>query len=239
MKKTAIVTGGVRRLGGLISQHLLDLGYSVISINLHKYDVNEFPILNHPDFRSYQLDLTKSSQNDIQHFIHSFSQETDWCLLINNASIFYKTSFSELTEDQLDTFYHIHIKIPLFLSQTLSTKFLQSQQEKCDIINILDVGANLFWTKYFAYSLTKNGMIHLTKLLAKELGPKIKVNGILPGWMMLDSGQNNLMTNYHKNFTVSQEPGDPKEVINLIDFIIQSKFTTGSLFTIDSGRSLL
>lgn len=235
MKKTAIISGGVRRLGGEISRHLLDSGYQVFSINSVTYFADEFPILKHPDFKSIQLNLETATKQDLENSLHEISQVD---LLVNNASIMEETPFNEITDEIWERFFSINLKSVFFLSQTLSKK-MKKQTSESNIINIIDSGGDLLWTKYFVYNLTKNNLLHLTKLLAKELAPEIRVNGIAPGTIIPFENANESWINSAKKRSVLNRIGDPSEILGLIDVILKSKFMTGSILTVDGGRSLL
>lgn len=239
MKKTAIITGGVRRLGGEISRYLLEQNYNVISLNSREYKESDSELFNHPDFSSHKIDLTKNIQTEIIKIIIDSDEIKNLTILVNNASLFFETPFSELKESELDLFFTLHIKLPLFLSQSVHELMLKSDSVKCDIINIADTGGDLLWNKYFAYSLTKHSILHLTKLLAKELGPKIRVNSISPGTIIPENAATFEQIEFYKKQSILKKIGDANEIIRLIDFILHSNFTTGSNFTVDGGRALI
>lgn len=235
MKKTAVITGGVRRLGGEISRYLLSHDYQVFSLNSRNYTADEFPVMDHPDFNSKIIDLKTSNRSDFNSFITEIPQID---LLVNNASVFYERDFLEVTEEVWNEFFNINLKAIFFLSQAVAEKMLK-QKEHANIINIIDSGGDLLWTRYFVYNLTKNNLIHMTKMMAKRLGPMIRVNGIAPGTVIPEQNATEKWIEDAASRSVLKKIGDSQEVIRLIEVILNSNFMTGSILTVDGGRSLL
>lgn len=235
MKKIAVITGGVRRLGGEISQYLLDNNYEVISLNSRNYSSNEYPIVSNDNFNSKIIDLKTATTSEFKNLVDQIPQID---LLINNASIFFEKDFFEVTEEDWNEIFSINLKSIFFLSQTVAKKMI-AQENKSNIINIIDSGGDLLWTKYFVYNLTKNNLIHLTKLLAKKLSPNVRVNGIAPGTIIPEQNASQNWIDDAASRSVLKKIGDPSEVTRLIDVILNSNFMTGSILTVDGGRSLL
>ncbi len=235
MKKTAVITGGVRRLGGEISHFLLKNNFEVISLNSKSYLPDEFPIVSDPNFNLKIIDLKTATQSDFHDAISEIPQID---LLVNNASVFFEKDFFEVTEEVWDDFFNTNLKAIFFLSQAVAVKMMNKKSHS-NIINIIDSGGDLLWTKYFVYNLTKNNLIHMTKLMAKRLGPLIRVNGIAPGTIIPEHNATQNWIDEAESRSVMKKIGDPSEVIRLIEVILNSNFMTGSILTVDGGRSLL
>ena len=122
--------------------------------------------------------------------------------------------------------FNIHVKNPLFLAQ----KFAKLPTSEL-IINISDALANALNTKLFIHAFSKNAMLQMTKMLAKELAPKIRVNAICPGYIW--NNTNEAMQIARK--TLLQNNGSEKDILRAIDYLIESNYITSEILNIDGG----
>ena len=231
-----LITGAARRLGKIIIEDFLAKGWDVAftcnnSLENAKQIVKLAP--NGCRIKFYQGDFRDSSftRNLIPRVKFDF-QNID--LLINNASIFERCSFSELTEDALDDNFSIHVKTPLILAQSMA-----KYDHEAKIINITDVMVSKNATAFFPYILTKKSLSELTKMLAKNLAPKIQVNEIRPGMMLADLIEANSSDNKAREHKLpAMQKPDIEDLLKAIDYFINNNCYGQSLY-VDSGEHIL
>jgi len=157
-------------------------------------------------------------------------------VLINNASVWLKAPFMEITEAEWDLALGVNLKGPFLASQTVAA-YMQKQGQGV-IINITDLSAFQTWPGYAHHAASKAGLVALTKSLAVELAPKIRVNAIAPGTVLLPEDAPPEKVEWAVEKSLLKRVGEPEDVARLIAFLIESEFTTGSVYFVDGGRSL-
>ena len=149
--------------------------------------------------------------------------------LINNASVFYKGNLREIKEEDFDKIINVNLKAPLFIS-----KYFSEKMKKGVIINIADTAGKVLWKNYLIYSISKAGLIALTKLLAKELAPYIRVCAVAPGPIILDD--------FEKEKILKKVPlkrlGKKENIADACYFLYKNNYITGTILYVDGGRSL-
>lgn len=181
----AIVTGGAVRIGKAISLALADAGYDIILIFKGSFDeakdiIKLIEAKNKKCFL-HRCDLSKKEKVDAL-FAEISIKYDDIEMLVNNASIFKKYSFMETSEQIFDDHMNINFKAPFFLTQNFA-RYVNKREYilSANVVNILDGRINGIHTGHFIYHLTKKSLNEFTKMAAKELAPKIRVNGIALG----------------------------------------------------------
>ena len=158
-------------------------------------------------------------------------------LLINNASTFYPTPIEEVSEDHWNKLIGSNLKGPLFLIQGVKEKLKKSNGQ---VINITDTNLSRGVANYSIYSAAKAGLEAITKGLARELAPEIKVNAIAPGAML--EPPDVTWTEDQKNKVISSIPlkrmGSEKDIAEAVKFLESSDYITGQIIKVDGGRSL-
>ena len=234
--KKILITGGAKRLGLEMTQALLKNGHEVIvhychssekALELKKYAMDKGYSLS-----IYQADFNRpNSQRDLLNKIKSDIGSLD--VIINNASLFQRTSFLDSSESAYDAHMNIHVKTPYLLSQ-----YFQKYFKTGYIINITDTAVVRNKTSYFPYLLSKKAMHNLTTMLALELSPDIRVNEIALGRIFADD--------YHEspqddrgfvNSLPSKQPTNILQIIDTIEFIINQP-VYGEQFFVDGGEHL-
>ena len=180
--KTVLITGGARRVGAAIARHLHGAGANLV-IHYRK-SANEAAELSDQlnaaraksvvTFQADLLDLAKLPAL-VEFAVRSFGGLD---VLVNNASTFYATKIGEITPAAWDDLMGSNLKVPLFLSQAAAPALKKSRGL---ILNIVDIHALRPLRHYTVYCAAKAGLHMLTRSLAKELGPEVRVNGISPG----------------------------------------------------------
>ncbi|NUQ80058.1 MAG: SDR family oxidoreductase [Bacteroidetes bacterium] len=235
-RPVAVVTGGIRRLGLAITRHLLISGYRVVGTSHEKEPVLPFDLADHPCFHFFSLDYCNLKAED---YIATVGQMVTLSggspvVLINNAAVIRETRLGTVNDSDWEQLFAINLKGLFFLTQALIPHMKTGH-----IINIADTAGSLNWTRYLVYSLTKSGVIHLTRQLAIACAPSVQVNAIAPGTVIPFDAAGEEELAFAKSRSLLNRIGSPEEVIRLIDVILKSTFMTGSVLTVDGGRALL
>jgi NAD(P)-dependent dehydrogenase (short-subunit alcohol dehydrogenase family) len=175
-------------------------------------------------------DVKKLVQKTIDHF-----GRVD--VLINNASVWLRAPFLEITEEDWDMALDVNLKGPFLASQAVAPYMLDQGQGV--ILNITDLSAFQVWPGCAHHAASKAGLVSLTKSLAVELAPNIRVNAIAPGTVLLPENHTVEKKVWAEDKSVLKRIGSPEDVAQLAVFLIENDFTTGSVYFIDGGRSLV
>ena len=241
MNKTIFITGAAKRIGKEIALTFKELGWNIIiHYNSSKNDADNLADQINKDnpnsAKTVQgnLDVKEDVQKILNEVNDAFPSID---LLINNASTFYPTPIDEISEDHWEKLIGSNLKGPLFLIQGLKEKLKKSNGS---IINITDTNLTKGVANYSIYSAAKAGLEAITKGLARELAPEIKVNAIAPGAML--EPPDVTWTEEQKNRVIETIPlkrmGSEKDIANAVKFLANSKYITGQTIKVDGGRSL-
>ena len=241
MNKTIFITGAAKRIGKEIALTFKELGWNIIiHYNSSKKDADDLADQINKDnpnsAKTVQgnLDIKEDIQKILSEVSDAFPSVD---LLVNNASTFYPTPIDEISEDHWEKLVGSNLKGPLFLIQGLKEKLKESNGS---IINITDTNLTKGVANYSIYSAAKAGLEAITKGLARELAPEIKVNAIAPGAMLQPPDVT--WTEEQKNKVVESIPlkrmGSEKDIANTVKFLAHSEYITGQTIKVDGGRSL-
>ena len=241
MKKTIFITGAAKRIGKEIALCFSEMGWNIIiHYNSSKNDAqvlaDEINGANPDSAITVQgnLDVKEDVEKVINEVRDAFPTID---LLINNASTFYPTPIEDISEEHWDKLVGSNLKGPLFLIKGLKHKLKES---KGSIINITDTNLSKGVANYSIYSAAKAGLESITKGLARELAPDIKVNAIAPGAML--EPPDVTWTEEQKNKVISSIPlnrmGSEKDISEAVKFLAKSNYITGQIIKVDGGRSL-
>ena len=236
--KTALITGSAKRLGLKIAKVLHKNKFNIIIHYLSsekeaKNLIAKFNTKRENSAFGLQADLSNIAEITklTNNIISSFSNLD---LLINNASVFYPTSLDDIDIIDWQKIINTNLRAPFFLIKNLAPLLKKSQGS---IINITDIYATKPLKNYPIYSISKAGLKMLTKNLALELAPDIRVNSIAPGAILWHKNINNVSD---KKNLISKIPlnrkGSEKDIINAIMYLLTAKYVTGQTITIDGGR---
>jgi len=158
-------------------------------------------------------------------------------VLINNASSFYPTPVGHITAAQWDDLVGSNLKAPMFLSQAA---FLSLKARRGLIINMVDIHALRPLKQHPVYCAAKAGLVMLTKSLARELGPEIRVNGIAPGPVLWPEGpMEESVKSDIIDRTALKRPGSPQDIARTALFLAaDAPYITGQIIAVDGGRSI-
>ena len=158
-------------------------------------------------------------------------------VLINNASTFYPTPIGSITPQQWQDLMGTNLKAPLFLSQAAAPHLRAS---KGMILNMIDIHAQRPLPGHPVYSTAKAGLIMLTRSLARELGPDVRVNGIAPGPILWPEGDlDESIKADIVSKTLLKRSGSPDDIVRTaLFFAIDAPYVTGQILSVDGGRSV-
>ena len=239
--RTALVTGAARRVGAEIAAQLHAAGADVGIHYRNSADdaTNLVARLNamRPDSAAaFQADLL-----DIESIPALIDEVVGWRggldVLVNNASTFYPTPLGEITGAQWDDLVGSNFKAPLFLSQAAAASL---RGRRGSIVNIVDIHAQRPLRDHLVYGSAKAGLAMLTRALAKELAPDVRVNGVSPGAILWPEGD---MSEDTKASILDEVPlaraGDPGDIAGCVVYLVRdATYVTGQIVAVDGGRSI-
>lgn len=156
-------------------------------------------------------------------------------ILVNSAANFLETKFAETTEAVWDASLDTNLRAPFFCAQAAAPHLAKSGSGV--IINFADIGGLIGWREFLPHSISKAGIILMTRVLAKELAPRVRVNALAPGTVTMPGDP----PEWEKDF-IERAPlkrsGRPDEIADAVMFLIGAEFVTGHVLVIDGGRTL-
>lgn len=239
MKGSALVTGGAKRVGEAICRALHADGYRVLVHCQHsRADADALAAALNTQragsVRVLQADLADIAAldalvDDVR------AQATDLSLLVNNASAFFATPLATTTAAQWDQLVDTNLRAPYFLAQGLHVLLAENGGS---IINLADIYAERPIANHPVYGMTKAGLVALTKSLARDLAPAVRVNAVAPGAILWpeQSGED-----YRRQLLAKiplQRTGTPRDIAQAVCFLAGAGYITGQVLAVDGGRSL-
>ena len=241
--KTALVTGGARRVGAAICRRLHGAGANIVvhcNQSLHEAQalVHELNGQRPGSAIVMQADLLEAGALPalVQRTVSVFGGLD---VLVNNASSFYATPIGAIDERAWDDLMGTNLKAPLFLAQAAAPELRRNQG--C-IVNIIDIHAERPLADHMVYTAAKGGLLALTRSLALELGPEVRVNGVSPGAIMWPDGpewQNEGERQRIIDHTLLKRIGEPEDIAGAVEFLATAPYVTGQIIAIDGGRSIM
>ncbi|MGZ8270854.1 MAG: pteridine reductase [Methylophilus sp.] len=241
--KVVLITGGAKRVGAAICRELHANGARLmVHYNTSKREAQALQAelnLQRPNSVAIiqgdllNLNIVSSLVSEtIQHF-----GRLD--VLINNASSYYPTELSQINEQNWLDLMGSNLKAPMFLAQAASNEL---RKNTGSIINITDMHIERPKKGYIVYSVAKAGLVTLTKSLAHELSPEVRVNAVAPGPVQWPDN-NPQFDEVYKQRVISQtllkRIGDPTDIAKAVKFLtFDAPFITGHVLAVDGGRSL-
>jgi pteridine reductase len=240
--KTIIITGGSKRVGAAIARLMHGTGANLM---IHyRSSAREARALQDElnAVRPGSVALIQADLLDIAVLPSLVSQTiaTFGALdaLVNNASSFYPTAVGSITEKDWVDLMGTNLKAPMFLSQAAANELRRRQG--C-IVNITDIHADRPMKNYLVYSVAKAGLVGLTKSLARELAPEVRVNGVAPGpimWPEDNPDFDEVSRQRIVSHTMLKRAGDPSDIAHAVRFFIEdAPFVSGQILAVDGGRS--
>lgn len=236
--KTALVTGGAVRLGRAIAVELARAG---CSIALHYGRSRKEALEARREIegmgvacRLYQADLAhaRAVQALARDVIRDFKLVQ---ILVNSAAVFPRVGLEKAKVADYDRPYQVNLRAPALLTQGIGLD-LAHRKKAGRIINIADVGGELAWPGYLPYSLSKAGLLQLTRASAAALAPHVLVNAVSPGPMLMPAKHSKGQKKASLKRTLLKKLGGAQEIARAVRFVAESDFMTGSNVVVDGGR---
>ena len=238
--RTVLITGAAKNIGATIAKELHSSGMKIIiHYNYSQKEatklVDELNDLRENSAIKIQADLKKKEcYSMLINAALDFTGKID--VLINNASAFYPTPLNDINEKNWNELININLKAPLFISK-LAAESLK-ENNGC-IINITDIHASNPLINHAIYCISKAGLIILTKSLAKELAPNIRVNAISPGAITWPDVMDSKTKENIINQTVLKKMGSAEDIAKTVIFLIEdASYITGQILNVDGGKTL-
>jgi hypothetical protein len=236
--KTMLVTGGAKRIGRGIALAGATVGFDV-AVHYHHNKVAAKQTASEIERLGRRAVIIEGDLADPQtaEFVVKRAREVlgTMHLLINNASIFRKSTLMDFDMTELDSEVRINAFSPLLLSRA----FAAQADSGASIINLLDSRMNAYDSTHVAYHLSKRMLYDITRLLALELAPTIRVNGVAPGLILPPAGEDEGYLDRNKKENPLNRHGSVEEIADAVLYLARSPFVTGQVIYVDGGRHLL
>jgi len=241
-EKIVLITGGAKRVGAATCRLLHAQGARLMVHYRSSHDEAKALAdeLNH--LRRDSCALVKGDLLHIERLPHlveaTLKHYGRLDALINNASSFYPTEVGQITADNWDDLIGTNLKAPLFLAQAAAHALRQTHG--C-IVNIADIHAERPLKSYVVYSIGKAGLVAMTKSLAHELGPQVRVNAVAPGPIMWPEDDPTFDDTERRRIvahTALKREGSPEDIARTVKFFVyEAPYVTGQILAVDGGRS--
>lgn len=243
-QKVAIITGAARRVGAAIAKRLHQDGANVLIHYGHSADeaqelADSLNQLRPSSAACHQADLRANNWSEalVNKAIEQWGRVD---IIVNNASAFYPTPLGNIKETTIDALFATNFSAPLQLTQTAIP---QLQKNQGVVINLIDVHAYRPYPQHSVYCATKAALLSLTRSLALELAPLIRVNGIAPGSILWPEGEADISQERKDEILAGiplQRNGSVDDIANCVAFLCSANagYISGQIIAVDGGRSL-
>ena len=238
-QKFALITGGAKRIGATTTKYLHEKGFNIIlHYNNSKLEaesiIGELNKIRKNSCFAFQADF--SSEASLSKLVEKVSDITETLdVLINNASSFYSTPIDKASLDDWKDLTNTNVTTPIFLIQAL---LIHLKSVNGCVVNITDSLVKNGIEQFSLYSGAKAALEGITKSLAKELAPDVRVNAIAPGAILWPDDKD-LSDNEKESIlkkVAMERIGKPEDIASTIFFLTESKYITGQIINVDGGR---
>ena len=240
-EQVALVTGAGRRIGRVIALTLARAGaHVVVNYNRSRAEAQatarEIAALG---VQAGALHADVSRPRQVEAMFRNLEKRFGRLdVLVNNAAVFFPRTWNELTEKDWDETLGTNLKGAFFCAQAAAR--LMTRQRSGAIINISSLGGLQAWPGYMHYCSSKAAVIMLTRCLAKALAPHVRVNSVAPGTILFPGEEPSVMIKNVIRSTPLKKAGRAQDVADLVLFLAaHAEFTTGQVFAVDGGKSIL
>jgi pteridine reductase len=236
--KVALVTGAGTRVGRAIA---LALGKAGMRVGVHyassqkgARDTAEEIIRGGSEARTLPGDLMDPATGPrlVEHTVKVFGTID---VLVNSAAVMLRTPVGEVLVEDWDAMFALNLRAPFFLSQVAARAMADRGGA---IVNIADLAAFETWRAYIPHSITKSGIVQMTRGLAHALAPKIRVNAIAPGPVLLPDGWTQEQADKLISTTPLGRLGSPEDVAQAALYLLSADYVTGETIIVDGGRHI-
>jgi NAD(P)-dependent dehydrogenase (short-subunit alcohol dehydrogenase family) len=238
--KVALVTGSAVRVGRVIALSLAERGCHIVMTYLNEAEPYQPTAA---EIRAIGVEvlavpLDVQTPGDPARVVAAALERFGRIdLLVNNASVWLKAPFLEITEPAWRTALEVNLTGPFLMSQAVAPGMLKQQAGV--IVNITDLSAYQTWPGYAHHSASKAGLVALTRVMAAELAPHVRVNAIAPGTVLLPDNAAEAKVQWAVENSLLKRVGRPEDVARTVIFLAESDFVTGAVYIVDGGRALV
>lgn len=239
--KVALVTGGGVRVGRAICLALAQRGAAVVFTHLPSEEreaaasaaaIRSFGV----DAMALALDVRERGgpARAAAQAIAGFGRID---ILVNNASVWLRSPFLSISHEAWQLALDVNLTGPFLMSQAVAAHMVRQQSGL--IVNITDLSAFQTWKEYAHHAASKAGLVALTRVMAAELAPHVRVNAIAPGTVLLPEGATEAKRAWAEGNSLLKRIGRPEDVARTVLYLADSDFATGAVYFIDGGRALV
>jgi len=237
LNHVALVTGSGKRLGRAVALGLAVRGADVV-VHYRSSEQEALAVVAEIEKlgrRSIALQADLASTSGIQQLFQQVESRFGRLdILVNSAANFIQTEFAATTDELWDGSLDTNLKAPFFCSQAAAPLLKKNSGA---IINFADIGGILGWPGFIPHSISKAGVIMLTRCLAKELAPEIRVNAIAPGTITMPGDPPEWESDFTRLAPLHRS-GRPDDIVSAVLYLATAKFVTGTVLVVDGGRTL-
>ncbi len=230
--RVALVTGGARRVGAAFSRALAARGFAVaVHYNNSAAEAEALVKELGNGARSFGGNLSRTgvAQDLVSRVVHELGPID---VLVNSAANFIKVPLDEVTDEVWEEVVSLNLKAPFFVSLAAS----KAMSDGGCIVNISDLAAFETWPEYVPHGIAKAGVVQLTRAFSRQLAPRIRVNAIVPGFILAPDDMSDDEAERYAHSTPLARNGSPEDVVRALNYFIDSTFVTGEVLFVDGGR---
>lgn len=240
-RQVALVTGGARRIGAAIVRRLHAEGLD-IALHFHASSADATALAGElEDRRPRSTLLLQADLSDFDRLpeliAHAIGRFGRLDALVNNASAFFPTAFGESTPAQWDALFAANARAPFFLSQAAAPHLRATRGA---IVNLADIHGEHPLRAHAIYGMSKAALLQMTRALALELAPDVRVNAVSPGAILWpEHGKDDAVKQAMLARTPLARTGTPDEIAGAVRWLLcEATYTTGQVIRVDGGRTL-
>lgn len=236
--RVALVTGGARRVGRVLAQTLADRGARV-AIHHHGSPNEAQSLIDQLtargiDAAAFRADLRTPDTPDrlIADVVARFGSLD---ILVNSAAVMVRSTLDDITTEEWDDTFALNLRAPFFCARAAARAMGDLGGV---IVNLADLAGIEAWPAYAAHGISKAGVIHMTRVLARILAPRVRVNAIAPGAVLLPEHWTADDAAHLERTTPLRRLGSPEDVAQAMLYLIEADYVTGDLVIVDGGRHI-
>jgi len=234
----ALVTGAGKRLGRAVALRLAREGADVV-VHYRESEKEAQEVVAQIEALGRRSAAIRADLGKVPEIRRMFAQaEKQFArldILVNSAANFIETKFADTSEEIWDASLDTNLKAPFFCVQAAAPLLKRSGHGV--IINFADTGGLLGWPGFIPHSISKAGVVMLTRVLAKTLAPEVRVNAIEPGTITMPGDPPEWEADFIRRAPL-RRTGTPEDVADAVSYLIHAKFITGHVLVLDGGRTL-
>jgi len=239
-RRVALVTGAARRIGAVIARRLHAAGYDV-ALHARRSRAELAALIEELErtraSSTLALEADLGDAGVLPDLVNaSVARFGRLDALVNNAAAFYPTPVGTATTAQWDELLGTNARAPFFLAQAAAPHLAATNGA---IVNIVDIYAEQPLAGHAIYSMSKAALAAMTKALARDLAPDVRVNGVAPGAILWpDAGKNEAAQQALIERTPLKRMGSPDDIAGAVLWLLDASFVTGEIVRVDGGRHL-